>query len=740
MNKWIYFWLIWFLISSFPVVAVEQEKQEVLDKLIGLSLEQLMDIPIVTASKHEETIDDTPSTVIVVTKEQIYQRRYINLLDLIRDLPGIDVQKNNHQTEYSIMTLRGHVSSNKFLILQDGIRITSPTGEAIPVADNFPLYHAKRVEILYGPAAALYGADAFGGVINIISESMPKEMTLTSSIGSENYQYYSLHGGKQLTDKLSLTIGGHLQRKNLADLANDFSELAKVDAVTFSGIHAVTAQNRADFTAPNKSHSLFAKLEYDNRFTLGFNQSEFRQPSTTNEKPKSTLYDAESIWNTELNTFYARYHTDLNENLSSETLLNYATYEVAPLSKFKNIYVDFHDAYIYARGEKQGIEQQFNYRLNDKHQLITGLSYEKFYSIPKTTDLPRPFDKSQSIHNQNMYHIGTNDTLPIEFTELNYDNQAAYLQLQSHWNEKFSTTLGVRYDANSRYQSTLNPRLGLVYKFQPRTVLKLLYGESFRAPSPVDSYEVFGIFSDKQDSEGKYISTFFRAPSVDLQPEKARSLEFNLTHQVHENLNFSLSGYYTRLSNLIRAIPDKNPKQFIENGSILSTESNQNSFGSDRYGVDLSINYQTTLGKQWRMDAWGNYSFIDGRMKEPTTATASGETEANLPYVAAHKLKLGSTFIYDNQFVITPKLYFIDNTTSFKLDSQNISQRLETPEYAVLDVYFGMDNVVKNLSLGVSINNLLDNHYYNVGGGSSANFLKVPQLSRSFVFSLQYKF
>jgi len=185
MNTRIHFWLIWLLINSFPVIAVEPDKQKI-DQLMNLSLEQLMEIPIVTASKHEETIDDTPSTVIVVTKEQIHQRHYVNLLDLIRDLPGVDLQKNNHQTEYSTMTLRGHVSSNKFLILQDGIRITSPTGEAIPVADNFPLYYAKRVEILYGPTAALYGADAFGGVINIISDSTPKEIALTSSIGSEN--------------------------------------------------------------------------------------------------------------------------------------------------------------------------------------------------------------------------------------------------------------------------------------------------------------------------------------------------------------------------------------------------------------------------------------------------------------------------------------------------------------------------------------------------------------------------
>jgi outer membrane cobalamin receptor len=736
MNTRTIFWILWTLTNSFPILVVAAEEQA-MNQLLDLSLEQLMEVPIITASKHEETIDDTPSTVIVVTQDQIYRRHYVNLLDLLRDLPGIDVQKNNHQTEYNTFTLRGHVSSNKFLILQDGVRITSPTGEAIPIADNFPLYYAKRVEILYGPAAALYGADAFGGVINIISESVPKEITLTSSIGSENYQYYSLHGGKQLTDKLSLTVGGHLQRANFADLANDFSELNKVDAVTFSGIHAVSAQDRADFTAPVKSHSLFAKLQYTDNFTLGFNQSLLRHPSTTNEKPKSTLYGAESSWSTELNSIYARYHNDINKNLSSETLLNYATYEVAPTSKFKNIYVDFNDAYIYARGEKQSIEQQFNYQLHKNHHIIAGLSYEKFYSLPKTTDLPYPFDKSKSLNDQNLYHIGTNDTLPIEFTELNYDNQAAYLQLQSHWNPQFSTTLGVRYDANSRYQSTVNPRLGLVYKLQPRTVLKLLYGESFRAPSPVDSYEFFGIFSGKQNEVGEYVSSYFRAQSPELQPEKARSLEFNLTHQVHKNLNFSLSGYYTRLSNLIRSIADTEPKQFIPGGQITSTDSNQNLLGSNIYGIDFSVNYQTALGKHWRADFWGNYSFIDGSMGEPT---ASGEIQANLPYVAQHKLKLGGTFSYKNQFIITPKLYLIDNSHSFKLNSQDQTQRLEAPEYAVLDVYFGMDNIVKNLSAGLSINNVLDNHYYNVGGGSSANFLKVPQLSRSLVFSLQYKF
>lgn len=736
MNLRIYIAAICFLAH----LAAHATEQQLISQLRNLSLEELMEVPIVTASKHEETIDSTPSTIIVVTKEQISHRNYTNLIDLIRDLPGVDLQKNNHQTEYNTVTLRGHVGSNKFLILQDGVRITSPTGESISIANNFPLYHAKRVEVLYGPAAALYGADAFGGVINIISETVPKEFTLTTKAGSENYQYYSLHGGKQLTDKLSLTIGGHLQRANFADLANDFSELDKVDAVTFNGIHAVKAEDRADFTAPVKSHNLFAKLNYGTHFTLGFNQSKLRHPSTTNEKPKSTLYGAESIWSTELNTIYARYTDDLTDKLSSDTLINYASYEVAPTSKFKNIYVDFYDAYIYAFSEKQGIEQQFTYRLNDKHRLIAGLSYEKFYSLPKTTDLPSPFDKSKPLDQQNLYHIGTDNTLPIEFTELNYDNQAAYLQWQAEWNDKFSTVVGIRYDANSRYQSTVNPRLGLVYKFQPHTVFKLLYGESFRAPSPQDSNEFFGIFSGKQNSNGEYISSYFRAPSPELQPEKARSWEFNLNHQVHKNLNLSVSGYYTRLSNLIRSIADKTPKQFIPGGSITSTDSNQNSFGSTRYGIDLSVNYQTTLGKKWQMDLWSSYSFIDGTMREPSTATASGEVEANLPYTAKHKLKLGSSFIYDNQYVITPKLYFVDNTTSFKLDSQNPTRRLEVPEYALLDVYFGMEDVVKNLSLGLSINNVLDNHYYNVGGGSSANFLKVPQLSRSFVFSLQYKF
>lgn len=169
--------LLFFAFFLSPVWVTAAEDYDV-SQLLGLSLEELMNISIVTASKREESIQSTPSTVTVVTQQQITDRHYINLIDLLQDLPGFDIQKATDETRYHNITFRGHLGNNKFLILQNGIRIDSPTGEIIPVADNFPLYNAKQIEILYGPAAALYGADAFGGVINIITKEVVSLLVL----------------------------------------------------------------------------------------------------------------------------------------------------------------------------------------------------------------------------------------------------------------------------------------------------------------------------------------------------------------------------------------------------------------------------------------------------------------------------------------------------------------------------------------------------------------------------------
>jgi len=691
---------------------------------------------ITTASRYQEKISDTPASVILITERQIKQRRYQNLLDVLKDLPSVDVQEKRHQVEDNLITFRGHLHSNKFLILQDGVRIDSPTGESLPIADNFPLYAAKQIEILYGPAAAVYGTEAFSGVINIITHN-PEEINgvkVAGKVGSYDQYSGQLFAGKRFNDEFAIAVGGHFQRADYADLAKQYpNSYANTDALTLGKKVYRAAAQREPFTAEQESHSVFVKMNLGKNLTLGYQRGYLDMPSTTGEIPSKTIYDPNSRWISETNRVYGKYNLQLSDDLSTNSLIYYSTYEIAPNSKFKNNYVDYIDSYIYAFGDKLALEQQFQYKFNDTHKLTGGALYEKFSSIPKTTDLPQPYNEDKNPNQQTLYHIGTNNTLPIEISQLNYYNAAGYLQLQSAWTHQFSTTLGLRYDYGSRYGSTFNPRVGLVYQPIRSTFFKLLYGEAFRAPTPMDTSEVFGIFSGKQNTQGQYTSSFFHAPNQGLQPEKSRTVEFEINHSINKDFNVSLSGYYTQLKNLIVAAPDKTPIQFVPGGFIASTESNQNLGGSHIYGFELSSNYVYKLSNEVNLNFWGNYSYIHGEDSRKDSALKTQST-----YIAPHKVKLGLTLSYLDDYFATLKLHTISKTSTGKADPNQNGKMLKTAGYTTLDLHLGA-NVYHGLSANLDFYNLLNKHYY-AAGGSGATFTYVPQSLLSVMFFVQYQY
>ena len=691
---------------------------------------------ITTASRYQEKITDTPASIVLITSKQIKQRRYQTLLDVLKDLPSVDVQEKRQQLEYNLITFRGHLHSNKFLILQDGVRIDSPTGEALAIGENFPLYAAKQIEVLYGPAAAVYGTEAFSGVINIITQD-PEDLNGVKVAGKVgNYDYYSgnFQAGKRFNENFALEVGGHYQTADYSNMANQYPDsYGKVDALTLAKKLYNPASQRESFSASQESNSLFVKMKLGQNLTLGYQHGYLDAPSTTGERPSKTIYDPTSRWITQTNRVYGKYDFKFNDDLSTNTLFYYSAYEISPNSKFKNINVDYIDSYIYAFGDKLYFEQQFHYKFNETHQLTGGGLYERFSSIPKTTDLGVPYNPDNSPSQQNLYYIGTNNTIPINITSLSYNNFAGYFQLQSAWSKQFSTTLGLRYDDGSRYGGSFNPRVGLVYQLEKDTVFKLLYGEAFRAPSPMDTSETYGIFSGAKNAAGQYISSFYHVPNLNLKPEKSRTLEFELNHYFGKDFNVSLSGYYTRLKNAILAVPDKTPVQFIPNAFISSTESNQNMGSSYMYGFELSSNYLYKLTDDVKLNLWGNYSYTDGK-----NSRKDSPIQTELLYVAPHKSKLGITLSYDDDYFATLKVRTISKTTTAAPDPTQVGIMLKAPGYTVLDLHLG-SKVYQGVSANLDFYNLLNKHYY-AAGSSGAAFLYAPQSLLSMMFSLQYQY
>lgn len=132
---------------------------------------------VVSASGIEQKITDAPASITVIQKEELDKKPYVTLLDAVREVEGVDVGETTDKTGQGGISIRG-MGAEYTLILIDGKRQNN-VGDIYP--NNFggnqfnhipPKEMIERIEIIRGPASTLYGADALGGVINIITKRL----------------------------------------------------------------------------------------------------------------------------------------------------------------------------------------------------------------------------------------------------------------------------------------------------------------------------------------------------------------------------------------------------------------------------------------------------------------------------------------------------------------------------------------------------------------------------------------
>ena len=112
----------------------------------------------------------------------------MSLDEVLTDIPEVEVQRRHSAREFNSFSARGIAGNSRLLILIDGHRFNSMVSSKYTIAENYNIRYAKRIEVILGPASALYGADAFMGVVNIITKTgnEAKGVALTSSYGVYN--------------------------------------------------------------------------------------------------------------------------------------------------------------------------------------------------------------------------------------------------------------------------------------------------------------------------------------------------------------------------------------------------------------------------------------------------------------------------------------------------------------------------------------------------------------------------
>lgn len=308
---------------------------DLMNDIFDLDLEQLQQIRVNSASKTSQNLNLTPAKMIVITKEQIEQRGYKGLDDLLNDLPAVQILNHADSGIMNQIGIRGIMGNNYFKILQDGIEINQTDGEIMSTSMQYPLFGVERVEILYGAASVIYGADSMSGVINIISSSKENGQAGVWA-GERGYRYIYATQALKLNEGL-FSYKAHFH----TDQDYNFDKEYSSDYLG-SGSH--------DFQ-PQETKSLNLRYEKDG-FDTGINYRYFSESTLTAMNGKNSLsnsFDKDANLNSELFSTFARYKATIFNEIEATTTLSYELTELLKDSYFKNIYTSFEPGYKYSK-------------------------------------------------------------------------------------------------------------------------------------------------------------------------------------------------------------------------------------------------------------------------------------------------------------------------------------------------------------------------------------------------------
>ena len=482
--------------------------------LTEMSLESLMSVSVYSASKYEQKATEAPSSVSVVTAEEIRKYGFRTLADILNSLRSFYV---TYDRNYNYIGVRGFAPPGDFntrlLLLVDGHRINDGIFDSAAAGTEFLLDVdlIDRVEVIRGPSSSLYGSNAFFGVINVITRR-GKDLKGTE-VSGEAAGFGTFKGratyGNRFGNGMEVLLSGTAFRSEGQDLF--FPEFN--DPATNNGI--------AEKRDGDKFHSFFSTLSYrDFTFQAAYISREKTIPTGSygtvfNDPGNRTVDDR----------YYAdlKYDGKLDEKTSITARVFYDWYgyrgdyvfsdnAINPVPPFRFVNKDD------TRNAWWGAETKLTRRMLETHRLTVGAEYRDY------------FRQDQRNFNENPFATQLDDKRSTTVW-------AIYLQDEFEIAKGLILNAGVRHDRYSTFGGTTNPRVALIYNPRPKTTLKLLYGRAFRAP---DVYETF--YTDGEVTQ---------KANPALRPEKIETVEGVVEQSIGDHLRLLVAGYSYKITDLI---------------------------------------------------------------------------------------------------------------------------------------------------------------------------------------------
>ncbi|HBF87929.1 MAG TPA: TonB-dependent receptor [Bacteroidales bacterium] len=570
--------------------------------LYDLSLQELMNITVVSASKSNQSQSDAPNIISAYNSEYLLKYSFTNLNELLYTMPGFSPSQDYERKTLGFRGMFEGWNNNHQLMLVDGVPFNDNSYGTAYTWEISPLFFSKSVEIIRGPGGALYGTNAMNGVISLNSFN-------NSDI--EGNGVIRITGGTNKTSMFDVLTGVENDNCGMVLAFSQFSTAGN-EYETYDGSGRTDEDGKLlKFkTNDNRSNSyIFTKVYGKGKYeglSLQFHNQDWNygtghgwlfnapdQPENMNEFRRIIVLKyapirEDKVFSYELTSRYQNHGFNWNMRFYPDGAFGgYYPYGVSEYLK-----TNTEDVFIRAQGKLS----------KNNHQLLFGAEGTKFIY------------NGDEIHYANIDMNTWSDPDSVtRFYQLNpwfeyikdkpVNNMAGFIQyISPKFFEKLQITASGRFDNlafkyddlvstndKSKSFSMLTPRIALVYNATKKITLKGIYSKAFRTPSPT---ELFGV------------NTYTLASNLqELKPEIVTNIDIAVDWKINEKINFKTNVFKLDFENQIAY-------------SVANANLSTNIYTLNTAGIELELQYAFN-----HFSGFANYTFCKRLSEEISDTT-----------------------------------------------------------------------------------------------------------------------
>ena len=572
-------------ISSFHATAADTKQTPV--DVYNLTLAELGQVQISIATGNSTPLDKAPTTASVIYAAEIEAMGARTLDDVLETVPGLHVSPSSLSRLDSIYSMRGiHTGFNaQVLLLMNGVPLQSTLQGGHPTMFRLPASSIARIEVMRGPGSAIYGADAYAGVINVITKDVSALEGVTASVstGSFGTHELSLQGatnvggiGVSLDIAYRETDGDDkrlIQTDFQTTLDNSFKTHASLAPGALSTRYHIFDSHLA-FSADRWQLNLWNWRSIDAGVGAGAAQALDENGHDDNSLIMGDITyhfsEGGGPWDNslKLSHLYSDHATVFNL-LPAGTKLPIGSDGNINFTKPEGI-VSFPEGLKGNPGQTTSdtqVELVSIYNGFDSHRIRMSLGSRRqsFNGNESKNFGPGIIDGTEAVVGGDLTDVSGTPYVYID----DRSRALRFISLQDEWQllSDLTLTTGLRYDRYSDFGSTTNPRLALVWETSESITTKLLFGSAFRAPSFSELY-----FKNNPVSLGN--------PALD--PEQIDTRELSFSYRINENLQTNLTLFDYKAQEMIEFLPDLNGV----------TKTAKNARDQDGKGYEFELNWK----------------------------------------------------------------------------------------------------------------------------------------------------